>query len=467
MTELERELNHQRKAAEPGRARKRKLQRQNSPDRSTTTEQAGKTRQAPSDRSTKRSGKSLRERLVEGQIKVSGTGLASLRGKSRSESAPRSNSTGNNASTQDQAGLKKEFTRKATRHHADSRRGEMPYQATSRTETQRVHQGDGGFQAKKIRRTYEARSDVTPPVMVRGGMNGMAFGRVASSKLGKQKPIKRRIDVPLKVTGAEVRLPSLPFLHLGWRFVSLMMVLMMAASLMLVWKAPVFQVGSIEAKGLQRLTVSDLNAVMGTYGRSIFTLNPNHLDQALQQAFPELSKVSVRVNLPASVKVVVTEREPVISWIQDDVETWVDTQGISFPTRGEPQTALVKVEGHGTLPGSTAETAPEDQLSLPGEMVPLSTLNKTSLKLTPDLVSSILALGAKMPADTILVYDSEHGLGWNDPNGWEVFFGDEDQDMLMKLLVYQALVERLQSEGIQPVMISVEYVHAPYYRVQR
>jgi cell division protein FtsQ len=466
MTELEREQYHHRKAAEPGRARKRKLQRQNSPNLS-TTERASKTRRTDRDRSAKKSGTSLRERLVEAQIKVSGTSLPSLGRKSRSESAPRSTSTGNYASTQDQAGLKKEFTRKATRQHAESRRGETPYQATSRTETQRVHQAEGGFQAKKIRRTYEARSDVTPPVMVRGGMNGMAFGRVASSKLSKQKPNKRRIDVPLKVTGAEVRLPSLPFLHLGWRFVSLLMVLMMAASLVLVWKAPVFQVGSIEAKGLQRLTVSDLNAVMGTFGKSIFTLNPNLLNQALQQAFPELSKVSVRVNLPASVKVVVTEREPVISWIQDDVETWVDAQGISFPPRGESQTALVKVEGHGTPPGSTAETAPDDQLSLPGELVSLSTPNKTSLKLTPDLVSSILALGAKMPADTILVYDSEHGLGWNDPNGWEVFFGDEDQDMQMKLIVYQALVERLQSEGIQPVMISVEYVHAPYYRVQR
>ena len=72
-----------------------------------------------------------------------------------------------------------------------------------------------------------------------------------------------------------------------------------------------------------------------------------------------------------------------------------------------------------------------------------------------------------MPADTMLVYDSEHGLGWNDPNGWEVYFGAEDQDMEMKLSVYQAMVERLQSEGIQPALISVEYVHAPYYRMER
>ena len=72
-----------------------------------------------------------------------------------------------------------------------------------------------------------------------------------------------------------------------------------------------------------------------------------------------------------------------------------------------------------------------------------------------------------MPAETVLVYDSAHGLGWNDPNGWDVFFGVEDQDMDMKLLVYQALVDRLKSEGITPALISVEYLHAPYYRMER
>jgi hypothetical protein len=58
-------------------------------------------------------------------------------------------------------------------------------------------------------------------------------------------------------------------------------------------------------------------------------------------------------------------------------------------------------------------------------------------------------------------------LGWNDPNGWEVFFGSQGNDMNQKLAVYKSLVERLQSEGIQPALISVEYIHAPYYRMER
>jgi hypothetical protein len=245
------------------------------------------------------------------------------------------------------------------------------------------------------------------------------------------------------------------------------MVLMMLTSLFLIWKAPVFQVIKVEAKGLQRLTVSDLNTVMGTLGKSVFTINPALLDESLHQAFPELSKISIKIGLPANVKVVVTEREPVISWIQDGSETWVDAEGISFPPRGTPANLLVRVEGHGTPPSITPAATQENMQNLPEGTPAAASITTPTLRLSADMVSAILALGAKMPADTLLVYDSVHGLGWNDPQGWEVFFGAEDQDMEMKLTVYQALVERLKNEGIQPALISVEYVHAPYYRIER
>jgi len=405
--------------------------------------------------------------LVTTQIKVQSVSFPSIQGKLSSKLGLDSHQSKANQAPRNMSSFSDVVTPHTPRRKAQSRRSDSLYEATSHAETQRITNAEHGFLPRKSRRVYDAHSEAAPPVMVRGGMGGMAFGRVASSKLHKQRSPKRRIDVPLNITGAELRLPSLPFLHLGWRAVSLLMVLMMTASLFLIWKAPVFQVNSVEAKGLQRLTVGDLNAVMGTFGKSVFTINPDVLDKTLHQAFPELSKISVRINLPASVKVVVTEREPIIAWVQDDIETWVDAEGISFPPRGNPATALVRVEGHGTPPSIAAAASPSDLQSLPEGVTSAATPNNPTLRLSPELVSAILSLGAKMPADTLLAYDSEHGLGWNDPNGWEVFFGAEDQDMEMKLTVYQALVDRLQSEGIQPALISVEYVHAPYYRMER
>jgi hypothetical protein len=246
-----------------------------------------------------------------------------------------------------------------------------------------------------------------------------------------------------------------------------MMVVMLIACLFVAWKAPAFQINTVEAEGLQRLTVGDLNTVMGIFGKSIFSVDPHQLEKTLRQDFPELASVSVKVNLPANVSIVVVERQPVVAWMQDGSEVWLDSEGYSFPPRGNPTTALARVEGHGTPPAATVATVTSE---LPGVPTPgQSTANPAlpSLRLPPELVSAILTMAAQMPADTLLVYDSEHGLGWNDPNGWEVFFGSQGNDMNQKLAVYKSLVERLQSEGIQPALISVEYIHAPYYRMER
>jgi cell division protein FtsQ len=465
MTDLEHEMDQSGSAADPGRARKRKLKRGVGSEISSPNIQANSHR-----RSGKRdsaAGPTIRERLVSANVKLPPNPLSDLQDTlnlnlKRGSRKPRSSQVPQNTA------LKGDGTGVRTpRRKGEIRRSETNYEATTHTETQRITKPDKGFLPRKKTRVFDARSEASPPVMVRGGMGGMAFGRVASSRLSKQKPPRRRIDVPLNVPGAEMRLPAVAFPRLGWRAVSLLMVLMMLASLFLIWKAPVFQVNKMEAVGLKRLTVSDLNAVMRTFGKSVFTINPNSLDTSLQQAFPELSKISVKINLPASVKVVVAEREPVIDWVQAGNETWVDAQGVSFPARGEAAQPLVKVEGYGTPPNIAQSAALGDVQTLPVDQAGSTATITPTLKLSSDLVSAILALGAKMPVDTLLVYDSEHGLGWNDPKGWEVFFGSEDQDMEMKLEVYQALVDRLESEGIQPALISVEYVHAPYYRMER
>jgi cell division protein FtsQ len=467
MTEPDRDLNRQRSTSDLSRARKRKLKSASGSDFSSQAKTSTNKRRAVRQRGSSRSGSSIRERLVATQIKISSVSFPSIQGKLSSKLGIGSHQSGTNHPSRKTSSLGDAATPRTPRRKPEPRRSDTLYESTPRAETQRISNAEQGFSPRKSRRVYDAHSEAAPPVMVRGGMDGMAFGRAASSRLHKQKSPKRRFDVPLNVTGAELRLPSLPFIRLGWRAISFLMVLMMSACLFLIWKAPVFQVSSVEAEGLQRLTVGDLNTVIGALGKSVFTLNPDMLNETLHQAFPELAKISVRVNLPASVKVVVIEREPVIAWVQDGNETWVDADGISFPTRGNPPAPLVRVEGQGTPPSIAASALASDLQNLPAGITSASIPNTPSLQLSLDLVSAILSLGAQMPADTLLVYDSEHGLGWNDPNGWEVFFGAEDQDMAMKLTVYQALVERLQSEGIQPALISVEYVHAPYYRMER
>ena len=321
-------------------------------------------------------------------------------------------------------------------------------------------------------RATSANQAKMPPVLVRGGKSGMAVPR------SKQSLPKRRFDIALDVPGAELRLPSLPMVRVGWRIVSGLLVVMSIACLFMMWKSPAFQVNTVEAEGLQRLTVGDLNTVMDILGSSIFTIDPPAVEQALGQAFPELASISVDAGLPARVVVNLVERQPVLSWFQDNREVWVDAEGVAFVPRGNPGT-LVRVEGHGIAPQAIASVVIPTAGSLPpgAIYVPATVTDEGSAeaelvavqpaRLPQDLVQAILTLGSQVPADTQLVYDAQYGLGWDDPLGWEVYFGAQTNEMDQKLVVYQGVVNYLTDQGLQPELVSVAFVHAPYYRMER
>jgi hypothetical protein len=55
-------------------------------------------------------------------------------------------------------------------------------------------------------------------------------------------------------------------------------------------------------------------------------------------------------------------------------------------------------------------------------------------------------------------------MGWQDPRGWSVYFGQNTQDIPMKLAAYQTIEDTFTQQGIQPTLISVEYLDAPFYK---
>jgi hypothetical protein len=75
-------------------------------------------------------------------------------------------------------------------------------------------------------------------------------------------------------------------------------------------------------------------------------------------------------------------------------------------------------------------------------------------------------LSPLVPQDATLVFDPAYGLGWSDPRGWRVYFGHSDGDADLKYQVYQAMLDYLTKNNIQPTLISVEYPTAPFYRVE-
>jgi cell division protein FtsQ len=171
-------------------------------------------------------------------------------------------------------------------------------------------------------------------------------------------------------------------------------------------------------------------------------------------AFMELESVSVEIALPAVVKVSVVERQPVLVWEEDGRAMWIDSKGVAFPPRGEDGPSI-RVTAQ-DVPLSSASDVEADEQDEP-----------LSRYLPPQLVSAILAISVEAPEGTPLVYTNDHGLGWKDRRGWEVYFGMDTDDMEMKLRVYKTLVKNLKKVKINPELISVEYVDAPYFRMER
>jgi cell division septal protein FtsQ len=253
------------------------------------------------------------------------------------------------------------------------------------------------------RRQYHKEMATPVPVMVRGDVMGY------SSPLHQQRKVRRRFDVALNAPGAEIRLPALPQIQFGWRLVSGLMVVSLSVLLYYLWTLPLFQVVNAEVAGLSRLNARDINTVLNVANQPIFAMDAKKMEQKIGSAFPEFSDVDVKLGLPNTVHVDVVERLPLLKWHQEGRTTLVDANGFAFPERAlEEKGPAVVVEATGAPPA-----------------IPVGEIKDTSMQyLSVDMVSAILSMSAQVPAGASLVYDTQHGLGWQEKQGWSVYFGD-------------------------------------------
>ncbi len=330
---------------------------------------------------------------------------------------------------------------------------------------------------KKSRRNQPAKTQSgAPPVMVRD----YRMETPAMVNRTYTRKNRRRIDIPLNIPGAEMRLPSMPVFRLSTGWLAMLLLATLLAAGYFLWNAPFFQVQSAQVLGNSRLDATDINAVLGVNGRPIFTLRAAELEQSLLAAFPELASVAIRIELPSSVQARVVERIPVLTWRQGDTIQLIDQEGFAFPLRLTASTVISPVvEAAGDPPGvgltsQDAAALLADQLAASAENPKLESAGdqaeqapiKQEPFLKPEMVSSILSMASAAPQGAVLVYQPEHGLGWQDSRGWQVYLGDA-QDIAAKLNMYKAILMRLEDEEIQPALISVEHVHNPYFRLER
>lgn len=328
---------------------------------------------------------------------------------------------------------------------------------------------EGKNRAEKVRSRRQQSPKRTPEVPI--------SGNVTRKQKDQRVPITRRPTtpvpavtrrkhatyMPLKKKGAELQIPTIPRIELGWRLISGAIFFLSLAVVISFTSLSTFKVSSIQLRGAQRLTAEALLSQVDLVGTSIIRLVPDQIKTSVEDQFHGLSSVNVSVNLPATVTIQVKERDPLILWQQENKTLWIDAEGVMFPVNGEAEVVQTVIAA-GDAPSPPDVFIPEVDDET-GEISHL--LEQTFPSTTAEFVGAVLSITNYMPEGTQLQFNPQYGLGWQDPNGWLVYFGRDTANIDIKLSEYQTIIGALENENVIPALISLEFLHAPYFRLEQ
>jgi len=266
-----------------------------------------------------------------------------------------------------------------------------------------------------------------------------------------KKPRRQHYDIAFSMGRADVRTPGIAIPQFGTRLLSALLCAALIFGLYTLFTSPTFKVNGAEISGNQRLGEDEINAALQIIGQPIFMAIPAQIAANMLADYPDLSSAEVHVVFPNRIIVSVAERIPLIAWYQDGTMAWIDAQGVAFPPRGQAPGNLISVVANGNPP--------------PIQLDPEQVAGQTPPFLDPAMVQVICTLNPYIPGGAPMIYDTTYGLGWQDTRGWQVYFGQNTDDIPMKLKIYQAIVDTFTNKGIRATLISVEYLNAPFYRV--
>lgn len=248
----------------------------------------------------------------------------------------------------------------------------------------------------------------------------------------------------------ELRLPAPPSFKYGWKTLSAVLALSMLILIGLMLWSPAFKVQEVNLSGGLRVPAEEILNSLRLQNSKLIALQPSKTEAYIRESFPDLKTVQVKIRLPNRLDIHVEERIPAILWLQNEKDSfWIDQDGYIFPVRGEA-TLPIRVQANSTPPqalfcADNAEPCPST---------------------SPDFIRAIQAYAQILPQSSQLLYDGQNGIGWEDPRGWHAYFGSNFDQINLRVSGYQKIVDTLLAKAVQPSLISMEFLHAPFYRME-
>ncbi len=268
----------------------------------------------------------------------------------------------------------------------------------------------------------------------------MATSRTRQERRGSRAAIWRGSAAALSPEAPAVQHGVRPRGLGGARLLSAAIVVSMMLALAVFFLTDPFYVQGAAVGGNEYLTVSEVYTIADVGGWHLFWIDPEVLRQRLMN-FPTIAQATVQIGWPPSmVQILIEEREPALVWEQAGVTVWVDLQGRVMSQRR-------------TIEGLTRVIADSIEVDALG----------ANMRLPVDVVTGALQLRQLVPDVPNLRYHPNKGLGYNDPRGWEAWFGS-GTNMSEKMLIYSVIIEQVQPRvGAALVEINVGNPDAPVY----
>jgi cell division septal protein FtsQ len=225
----------------------------------------------------------------------------------------------------------------------------------------------------------------------------------------------------------------------NWRYMSGLMVATLGLIAVMMLRSEIFLIRGIAVSGTTYLDTREIFRFTDIAGRHILEIDPNVLQQRLEEEMPTVAEAEVSIGWPPDmVRIRISERQPVLVWEQNGVEAWIDIHGRVLTAPPEDRPELLRVVTRGV----------EEPISVRDQIA-------------QDVVDGARQLQELVPTESRLRYDPFLGLGFRDERGWEAWFGS-GRDMPVKILVYRRMVDDLFARGITPSVVNVSNPDRPY-----
>jgi hypothetical protein len=268
--------------------------------------------------------------------------------------------------------------------------------------------------------------------------------RIKTDRSRKKTRPRRRYDVALGAErGAQIQVRLVPAGFFGTRVLSLGLIVFAILSLFQFMSAERYKVGLPKVTGAQLLSTAQVRSLARLEDQSVFFMDPLEIEARLEEA-AEVKDSRVSFQWPNSVTIEIEERAPVAAWNDGGRIWWLSDDGVAYIQHGERNDLINISSEAGALALSSDEHAPA---------------------IDPGVLSGVTELQAQLPSVNNWNYDHDHGLGFIDAQGRQVYFGNGSMAQ-QKTKTYLAIAEKLDTEQISATVISVADHTAPYYSVE-